>query len=93
MTTYNPSEGNLPKWAQQELDKLRVENINLRAQTTGAPVAHIVQLKQDWFVLPGPKSDEPAIRLWLLTEAGPQQIGLLKHGESLMFQREPAAGE
>lgn len=36
---YNTSEGNLPKWAQAELDQLRVENINLREKANAALAA------------------------------------------------------
>lgn len=88
MATYNQSEINLPKWTQQLLDELRTENINLRSQATAAIGAHVIRLERDWFVMPGPKTSEPAIRVWLLTEDGPQQIGTLKQGHSLMFQRE-----
>ena len=34
MSSYNLSEGNLPKWAQQEFDKLRNEVINTYGQST-----------------------------------------------------------
>jgi hypothetical protein len=91
MTTYNynPSEGNLPKWAQQLLDELRTENIRLRDQVSHIQVAKIVKLERDWFVMPGPAEGQPSIRIWTLTEQGPQMIGVLERGQSLMFQHAP----
>lgn len=86
---YNPSEAGLPKWAQELLDRLRTENINLRAQTTPG-AATVVKLQQDWFVLPGPAKDEPPIRVWILGSDGPQMIGQVAHGDTLAFQRLPA---
>lgn len=83
---YNPSETNLPKWAQQALDELRVENRALREKASAAMVAHIVRLDQDWFVMPGPSEGEPIIRLWTLTGGGPQLLGTLAPGQSLMLQ-------
>lgn len=84
---HNPSETNLPKWVQELLDKLRTENINLRAAASGLSVAHVIKLDQDWFVMPGPAQGQPPIRLWTLTERGPQLIGTLANGQSLMFQQ------
>lgn len=84
---YNSSEGNLPKWAQAELDQLRVENINLREKANAALAAHIVKLDRDWFVMPGPTSDAPTIRLWILGPDGPRQLGDLTPGLSLAFQQ------
>lgn len=83
---YNPSEQNLPKWVQELIGQLRVENINMRAAASGIKVAQIVKLDQDWFVMPGPNAGEPAVRLWVLGEQGPQMIGTLAHGTSLMMQ-------
>jgi hypothetical protein len=87
MGTYNPSEANLPKWAQAELDKLRNEVITLRASESARLVAHVVRLDNDWFVIPGPAEGQPAIRLWILTPNGPQLLGTLANGQSLMFQQ------
>lgn len=92
---YNPSEQNLPKWAQEMIGQLRVENINMRAAVSGIKVAQIVKLDQDWFVMPGPNAGEPAVRLWVLTADGPRQLGTLAHGQSLMMQlaKESEGGE
>jgi hypothetical protein len=87
MSSYNPSEANLPKWAQQEFDKLRNEVINLRASESARLVAHVVRLDNDWFVMPGPSEGQPAIRLWTLTADGPKLLGTLANGQSLMFQQ------
>lgn len=83
---YNSSEQNLPKWVQEMIGQLRTENINMRAAMSGIKVAQIVKLDQDWFVMPGPDAGQPTIRLWTLTEQGPQLIGTLAHGQSLMMQ-------
>lgn len=93
MATYNPSEGNLPKWAQAELDKLRNEVITLRSAESARLVAHVVRLDQDWFVMPGPANGEPPVRLWTLTEQGPQLLGVLEYGQSLMMQQVKESGE
>jgi len=87
MPSYNPSEMNLPKWAQQELDQLRVENITLREKASAVLAAHIVKLDRDWFVMPGPAEGQPAIRLWTLTQDGPKLLGTLENGQSLMMQQ------
>jgi hypothetical protein len=84
---YNPSESGLPKWAQAELDKLRTENINLRAATTASLVSHVIRLDQDWFVMPGPSADQPAVRLWVLGSEGPKLLATLGNGQSLAFQQ------
>ena len=89
MRTYNQSEGSLPKWAQAELDELRVENINLREKANAALAAHIVKLDRDWFVMPGPAGDAPTIRLWTLGTEGPRMLGELTAGMSLAFQQVP----
>lgn len=87
MPNYGYTETNLPKGAQQELDDLRKQIIALRAAESARLVAHVIRLDQDWFVMPGPAERQPAIRLWTLTEQGPQLLGTLANGQSLMFQQ------
>lgn len=87
MTHYGYTETNLPKGAQQELDDLRKQIITLRAAESARLVAHVIRLDQDWFVMPGPAEGQPGVRLWTLTAQGPQLLGTLAHGQSLMFQQ------
>jgi hypothetical protein len=87
MGNYGYTETNLPKGAQQELDDLRKQIIMLRAAESARLIAHVIRLDQDWFVMPGPPESSPPIRLWVLTEQGPQLLGMVKNGQSLMFQQ------
>jgi hypothetical protein len=87
MSNYGYTETNLPKGAQQELDDLRRQVITLRAAESARLIAHVIRLDQDWFVMPGPANGTPVIRLWVLGEQGPQLLGTLANGQSLMFQQ------
>src|SRR5436853_4022319 len=67
--------------------ELRNENINLRAVVGGLKIAQIVKLDRDWFVMPGPAEGQPPIRLWTLTEGGPQMVRSEEHTSELQSLR------
>lgn len=87
MRNYGYTETNLPKGAQEELDDLRKQVIRLREAQAGQALTYVMRLDNDYFVIPGPQEGQPSVRLWMLTPTGPQMIGVLEHGRSLMMQQ------